>query len=167
MRENNMGLLDRIYQIVQVICKLFLVAEICITCMAVAGRYIAFIPDPAWSEELTLTCMIYMAFISAALAIRRQAHIRMTSFDKYLPVKVVQSLDIIDDLLVLIFSAVFVFVGFPYALQVGRASYVSLTWLSKFWLYVPVPLSGIFMVIFQMEILVRHIRIFINKGGEE
>ena len=60
------GILDYLYSIIKVICKLFLVAEIAITSMAVAGRYIPFIPDPAWSEEMTLTCMIYMAFIGAA-----------------------------------------------------------------------------------------------------
>ena len=40
------GILDYLYSIIKVICKLFLVAEIAITSMAVAGRYIPFIPDP-------------------------------------------------------------------------------------------------------------------------
>ena len=39
------GILDYLYSIIKVICKLFLVAEIAITSMAVAGRYIPFIPD--------------------------------------------------------------------------------------------------------------------------
>ena len=44
------GILDYLYSIIKVICKLFLVAEIAITSMAVAGRYIPFIPDPAWTR---------------------------------------------------------------------------------------------------------------------
>lgn len=39
------GILDYLYSIIKVICKLFLVAEIAITSMAVAGRYIPFIPE--------------------------------------------------------------------------------------------------------------------------
>lgn len=166
-KTQKSGLFDKTYDVVKVICKLFLITEICITSMAVAGRYIPFIPDPAWSEEMTLTCMIYMAFISAALAIRRGAHIRMTSFDRYLPEKLVNGIDILDDILVLAFSAMLVIVGFPYCLKVGKTMYVSLPKLSKFWMYAPVPISGIAMIIFQTEILVKHIRSFCVKGAKK
>ena len=62
---------DITYRVVLVLCKILLVADILITSMAVAGRYIPFIPDPSWSEEVVLTLMSYMAVLSAALAIRR------------------------------------------------------------------------------------------------
>ena len=76
---------DVTYKVVLFICKLLLIADILITTMSVIGRYVPFIPDPAWTEEVVLTCMSYMAVLSAALAIRRGAHIRMTAFDVYLP----------------------------------------------------------------------------------
>ena len=74
-------LYDWTYKIVMFICKVLLIVDILITTMAVCGRYISFIPDPAWSEQVVLTCMIYMAVLSATLAIRRNAHIRMTALD--------------------------------------------------------------------------------------
>ena len=83
---------DVTYKIVLFICKLLLIADILITTMSVLGRYISFIPDPSWSEEMVLTLMSYMAVLSAALAIRRGAHIRMTAFDTYLPKKLLQIL---------------------------------------------------------------------------
>ena len=83
---------DATYQSVMFLCKLLLVVDILITTMSVIGRYVPFIPDPAWSEEVVLTCMSYMAVLSAALAIRRGAHIRMTAFDSYLPKNVVKFL---------------------------------------------------------------------------
>ena len=64
---------DITYKVVLFICKLLLIADILITTMSVIGRYVSFIPDPAWSEEVVLTCMSYMAVLSAALAIRRGA----------------------------------------------------------------------------------------------
>ena len=85
---------DITYKVVMFICKILLIADIAITSMSVAGRYIPFIPDPAWSEEVVLTCMSYMAVLSAALAIRRGAHIRMTALDPYLPKTLVKILDI-------------------------------------------------------------------------
>ena len=76
---------DITYKVVLFVCKILLILDILITTMSVLGRYVSFIPDPAWSEEVVLTCMAYMAVLSAALAIRRGAHIRMTAFDQYLP----------------------------------------------------------------------------------
>ena len=73
-------LYDVTYKVMLLICKLLLVADILITSMSVLGRYVSFVPDPAWSEEIVLTLMSYMAVLSAALAIRRGAHIRMTAF---------------------------------------------------------------------------------------
>ena len=115
------------YRVVLFLCKLLLVVDILITTMAVAGRYISFIPDPAWSEEVVLTCMSYMAVLSAALAIRRGAHIRMTAFDRYLPAKVVKSLDIIADLAVLALAVIMITVGWKYATGSGcKGKYVSM-----------------------------------------
>lgn len=158
---------DAAYKIVLLLCKLLLIVDILITTMAVAGRYISFIPDPAWSEEIVLTCMAYMAVLSAALAIRRNAHIRMTAFDKYLPRKLVIFLDIIADLAVLALAVVMIVVGWKYAMQIGsKGSYVSMPNLSRFWMYFPIPLAGIAMLIFEIETIYTHIkRFFVEEEG--
>ena len=157
---------DFTYNVVMFICKVLLVIDIAITCMSVAGRYIAFIPDPAWSEEVVLTCMSYMAVLSAALAIRRGAHIRMTALDRYLPKNLVKSLDIIADLAVLILAVIMITVGWKYASGIGsKGSYVSMPNVSRFWMYFPVPLAGVAMLIFELEALYNHIRgIFVKEG---
>ena len=155
---------DLTYKVVLFVCKVLLVIDIAITSMAVAGRYIPFIPDPAWSEEVVLTCMSYMAVLSAALAIRRGAHIRMTAFDMYLPKKVVKALDILSDVAVMILGVVMMAVGWNYATTLGgRGFYVSMPWLSRFWMYFPVPLAGVAMIIFEIGSLYNHIKSFFVK----
>ncbi|SNS16779.1 TRAP-type C4-dicarboxylate transport system, small permease component [Anaerovirgula multivorans] len=156
---------DMTYKIVLFLCKLLLIVDILITTMAVAGRYISFIPDPAWSEEVVLTCMAYMAVLSAALAIRRKAHIRMTAFDKYLPKKVIIALDILSDAAVLALGVIMMVVGWRYAVLLGsRGSYVSMPSVSRFWMYFPVPLAGIAMVIFEIDTIYNHIKgIFLKE----
>ncbi|MCH3908311.1 MAG: TRAP transporter small permease [Sphaerochaeta sp.] len=166
---------DWTYRIFLVICKVLLIADILITSYAVAGRmlhqYVPFLKDPAWSEEVVLTCMAYMAVISAALAIRRQAHIRMTAFDKYIPRTGLFVLDIIADIGVCILGLVMLIVGWRYARTIGaRGTYVSMPWLSKFWMYVPVPLAGLAMIVFEMEAIYNHIKHFVlndqpTRGG--
>ena len=143
---------DVAYQVVLFICKILLIADIGITSMAVAGRYISFIPDPAWSEELVLTFMSYMAVLSAALAIRRKAHIRMTCFDQYLPKSVVLVLDVIADIAVIGLGFVMLIVGWRYTTTLGSVgTYISMPKLSKFWMYFPIPVAGIAMIIFEIE----------------
>ena len=127
---------DKTYEFVMFLCKMLLTVDILITCMAVAGRYVPFIPDPAWSEEVVLTCMAYMALLSAALAIRRNAHIRMTAFDIYLPKTVVRALDILSDVAVLALAVIMITVGWKYANGIGsKGTYVSMPWLSRFWMF--------------------------------
>ena len=155
---------DFTYKAVMVICKLLLIADILITTMAVAGRDIPFIPDPAWSEEVVLTCMSYMAVLSAALAIRRGAHIRMTALDTYLPKGLVKFLDILADGAVLALSVIMIVVGWQYATGLGaKGSYVSMPKVSRFWMYFPVPLAGVAMLIFELEAVYNHIKGFFVK----
>lgn len=155
---------DVIYKVVLLVCKLLLIFDILITSMAVAGRYISFIPDPAWSEEVVLTAMAYMAVLSAALAIRNDSHIRMTVFDKYIPKKILISSDIISDVAVMALAIVMIVVGWQYAVQIGsKGSYVSMPDVSRFWMYFPVPLAGMAMFIFEIEAIYNHIKKFFVK----
>ena len=155
---------DAVYQGVLFLCKLLLVADIAITSMALAGRYIPFIPDPSWSEEVVLTLMSYMAVLAAALAIRRGSHIRMTAFDKYLPDKLLLVLDLLADVAVLVLAVIMLVQGWSYASTLGsRGFYVSMPKLSRFWMYFPVPLAGAAMIIFELETIYNHIKLFFGK----
>jgi TRAP-type C4-dicarboxylate transport system permease small subunit len=159
---------DVAYKIVLFICKLLLVADILITSMSVLGRYVSFVPDPAWSEEIVLTLMSYMAVLSAALAIRRGAHIRMTALDVYLPKTLIKILDLLADAFIMVLAFVMLIVGWQYATTLGaKASYVSLPKLSKFWMYFPIPIAGFAMIIFELEAIYNHIKGFFIKGEDK
>ncbi len=161
-------LYDVTYKVMLLICKLLLVADILITSMSVLGRYISFVPDPAWSEEIVLTLMSYMAVLSAALAIRRGAHIRMTALDRYLPSTLVKILDLLNDVFVLGLALVMITVGWKYAFTIGsKGTYVSLPKLSRFWMYFPIPVAGVAMLVFELEAVYNHIKGFFGKGGDK
>ena len=162
---------DVTYKVVLVICKVFLIADILITSYAVAGRllhqWIPFLTDPSWTEEVVLTLMSYMAVLSAALSIRRGAHIRMTAFDRYLPAKLIKVLDILADIAVLVLGLIMLVEGWKYCTTLGgRGTYISMPWLSRFWMYLPVPVAGIAMIVFELEAVYNHIKSFYVKEGE-
>jgi TRAP-type C4-dicarboxylate transport system permease small subunit len=155
---------DWMYKIAMCICKILLVADILVVSFTVLGRYVSFIPDPTWTEEITLTLMSYMAVLSGALAIRRGAHIRMTSFDRYLPKKLINILDILADLAILALAYVMIVEGFKYADGIGgKGFYPSLPWLSKQVMYMPIPIAGIAMIVFEAEALFNDILKLMGK----
>ena len=160
---------DWTYKILMFICKLLLIGDILITSWAVAGRYIPFITDPHWSEEIVLTFMAYMAVLSATLAIRRRAHIRMTAFDTYLPRKVLLVSDIIADIAVLVLGVVLVVYGIRFCnspLSI-RGKYASIPTLSKFWQYLPIPVAGVGMIVFELEQVFLHLEELFVKDKEK
>lgn len=110
--------------------------------------------------------MCYMAVLSAALAIRKGSHIRMTAFDTYLPKNVIKVLDILSDLAILTLAVIMLTVGWKYATGIGsKGFYTSMPRLSRFWMYFPVPLAGAAMIIFETESLYNHIKSFYVKEG--
>lgn len=164
------------------ICKILLIVDILIASYTVLGRYctqlatdhpdtlgwLGIFKDPAWSEEVILSCMAYMAVLAAALAIRHNSHIRMTALDRYLPGGVIKALDIVADMAVLTLAVVMLVVGWQYTTTLGaRGTYVSMPWLSRFWMYLPVPMAGLFMIVFEIEALYNHVKAFFVKDGEK
>ena len=171
---------DATYKAAMSLCKILLIADILIASYAVLGRFcqqwsrnyaflsfLSVIKDPAWTEQVVLTCMSYMAVLSAALAIRTGAHIRMTAFDTYLPKKVVKVLDVLADVAVMVLGLIMVVEGWKYATTLGgKGFYESIPWLSRFWMYFPVPLAGIAMIVFELEALYNHVKSFYIKEEE-
>ena len=93
--------------------------------------------------------------LSATLAIRKRSHIRMTAFDKYLPQKLLLCLDLLADLAVLILGVVLLVQGAKVIDPNGNiarfAKYSSLPKLSQIWMYLPVAVAGVGMIIFELE----------------
>lgn len=159
-------LYDVVDKLFMALCKILLIADICIATLSVINRYFPIMSSASWTEEIVLTLMSYMAVLSAALAIRHNGHIRMTSFDPYLPAAVIKVLDILSDVAVMVLGVMMLVVGWQYASTIGaRGTYVSMTWLSRFWMYFPIPLAGFAMVVFEVESLYNHIKaIFVKEA---
>ena len=112
--------------------------------------------------------MSYMAVLSAALAIRRDAHIRMSAFDRYLPKTLLNVLDLLADVAVSAFAWIMLIVGWKYAMKIGgRGFYISIPKLSKFWMYFPIPLAGLAMIIFEIEKIYNDIKTFFVPKSDE
>ena len=67
---------DVTYKVVLFICKILLIVDILITTMSVVGRYVPFIPDPAWSEEVVLTLSLIHIFSGAMRQLSQRESLR-------------------------------------------------------------------------------------------
>ncbi len=154
-----------------VLCKLLLIGDIVITTLTVLQRYLpnTIFPAMPWGEQIVLTLMVYMTVLSAALAIRTNGHIRMNVFDQFLPKKLLKVSDLIADLLVLTLGVVML----VYGIQVCTgplakfAKYETIPKLSKMWMYLPVPIAGGAMIVFEIEAIYRNIRSWFVKEEEK
>jgi len=152
---------DVVYKALLFICKLFLVGTIFVTCWMVAGRYIVFIPSPMWTEEVILTLIAYTTMLSASLALRRSAHIRMIALDPYFHKTVIKALDLIADIAIMYFCYVMLTQGWEFTTNIGaKGFYVSMPNVPLTWRYLPVPLGGIFLLFFNIEVTYNHIKAF-------
>ena len=161
-------LYDWTYKILMFICKILLIGDIVITSWSVIGRYVPFITDPHWSEEIVLTFMAYMAVLSATLAIRKRSHIRMTAFDNVLPKKAIKVLDLLADIAVLALGVILLVEGTKFCNSplAAKGKYASLPKLSKVWQYLPIPVAGFSMIVFELEQVFLRIQAFFVKDEE-
>jgi len=152
---------DVVYNVILFLCKLLLVGTIFVTCWMVAGRYIPFIPSPMWTEEVILTLIAYTTMLSASLALRKSAHIRMIALDPYFPKPVLKTLDLVADIAIMYFAYIMLTQGWTFTMNIGaRGFYVSMPNLSLTWRYLPVPLGGAFMMLFNIEVIYNHFKAF-------
>ena len=83
-------LMDGIFNLLQAYSKVVLLAVVLIVCAQVVSRKF-FNYSIIWSEEVALLLMVWMAFISMAIGVAKDIHIRITLFFDLFP-KPVQSL---------------------------------------------------------------------------
>ena len=57
--------------------------------------------------------------------------------------------------------------GWKYTTTLGsRGTYVSMPKVSRFWMYFPIPVAGVAMIIFELEAIYNDIKAFFVKEGE-
>ena len=123
------------------LCKIFFVGMVVVTAYVVFGRFVLN-NSPSWGEELALLCMVYMSMISAALAIRKDTHIRMTVIDLFLPEKVVNFFKGMAQVMIFCFSWFMIIYGWQFAQLMGRSMMTGLR-VKSMYLYLAIPIAGV------------------------
>lgn len=145
---------DTIYWIFMTFCKLIFIASICITAYVVFMRFVMS-KTPRWGEQSILLCMVYMAMISASLAIRTDKHLRVVMIQYLFPAhmreKVMGILHGLSEICIFLFSLFMIVYGAQFT-QLMSKSLLSGIPIAKAWLYASVPVAGVCMLLMQSEL---------------
>lgn len=123
-----------------VVALLFMVA---LMIVVVVGRYF-FSVVPAWSEEMSLLAMSYLAFLSAALIERDKEHIRISIIDQYYPKSLLRICNVVRYLVKLFFSVALCWFGFLLTINC-KNRYASIN-VTQAFSFLPAVIAGALML---------------------
>lgn len=122
-------------------CRILLSLEVVIITYVVITRYI-FRASPAWGDELARLLLIWFGLICAVYALRTDSHARITILDKLLPARGAQSIWVINQTIILLFSIFMIVYGTKIVFSTRRAILPAMG-IARSWLYLPLPITGI------------------------
>jgi len=139
------------------LCALMLAAMVVLLFIQVVGRY-GFENPPDWTEELARMVFIYLTFVGGALAIVRNAHLRIESFHDRLSQRAKTTLDIALTLVGVIFLVVTLYYSMG---LLGRLSHqpMSSVPISKAFMFAAVPVGCALMLVYELLRIRNYVRV--------
>ena len=111
----------------------------------VVMRYV-FSNTPSWTEEVALIMVCWFVYLGAVIGLKEDLHIGIEMFVSKLPKKVLFAVEVVDNLLILGLSALFMNFGFSLAWFVRNNS-LPATGLSVAVYYYVIGIAGILMTL--------------------
>ena len=121
------------------ICLIMLI----VTCTGIICRYVFHIAL-VFSPELSRYLYIFIIFIGTFLGIKNNTHVGVDVFVNLLPTKMKKIIMIFRNISMLIFSIFITYYGFKFV-SVGMSQSTLSLGISKGWIYLILPICGIFM----------------------
>ena len=146
------------------LCALLLAAMVALLFIQVVGRY-AFDNPPDWTEELARTVFIYLTFVGGALAIVRNAHLRIESFHNRMSPRSKMKLDILLTSIGVVFLAVTLYYSVG---LLGRLSHqpMSSVPISKAFMFAAVPVGCALMLVYELLRIRNYVRELSRKSRD-
>jgi TRAP-type C4-dicarboxylate transport system permease small subunit len=153
---------ERLDRWVDGVCLAVLAAMTIIACLEVFLRYVMRQSLP-WAEEMPKYLMIWLTFLGASLATRRDSHVGFTTVLETLPPRARRWLVLVGRLLVLLFLYYVVRWGAVLALTMGFVSVTAALQIPFFYVFLAVPIGGGLMI---LQLAVLTVRDFVGARGE-
>lgn len=142
---------------VERVCMILVVALAIIVFLQVFNRFILKAPL-AWSEDLAMLLFQWVAFLGAAVGVKRTRHFGIELVVKQMSARTRHWIEIAVVPLVVGAVAVVMIVQGSSLIQFNYNRIYSSMDLSYIWAYLPIPISGVLIVIFLVQQEVQRLR---------
>jgi len=147
------GLTDRILDAIVWVC--ILIAGLALVFIVISfgwlvwGRYVMN-NTPTWVEQSALLLMAYIAFLGAAVGVRRNSHLNIDFVREAFPAVPREAMRYMADLLVAVFGACMAFEGYK-LIMINEGRMIPMIDLSESWRALPMAIAGVLFVIFSVR----------------
>lgn len=149
-KENStreMGMLDKIAEGISafmiIMCVLIFAVMVFSVSYGVIGRYLPFVKNPRWTQELAILCMVWLCFMAAGFAIKEGLHVRMTLINFLVPKKAASFLHMMAYVLLLVVNIMWVAYGVQILALTQRAKMSATGWPMSI-IYLSVVIGGVY-----------------------
>jgi len=118
----------------------------------VFSRYVEFVPRFFWTEEVARFSFIWMLFLGAAVAVRRQSHFVIDLIPRRWDARAGRAIDVLV-LLIVIGVAVAMVAGGVHFVEMGLRRISTVSGIALAWIYLAIPVAALSMIAFALEIL--------------
>jgi TRAP-type C4-dicarboxylate transport system permease small subunit len=145
------------------LCALLLATMVVLLFIQVVGRYV-FENPPDWTEELARAVFIYLTFIGGALAIVRNAHLRIESLHERLSPRAKMTLDTVLVLVGVIFLCATLYYSFGLLTRLAHQPMTSVP-ISKAFMFAAVPIGCALMLVYELLRVRNYVRALAAHAG--
>ncbi len=138
------------------ICAALMVALAVIVFVQVFNRFILQTPL-AWSEDLAMLLYQWVVFVGAALGVKRLRHFGIELVVRQFPERWRHQIELLTPIVILIVALVMIVQGYT-LVTINQNRTFSTMDLSYIWAFLPIPLSGVLIIVYLVQLEVRRWR---------
>ncbi len=142
--------------LVESVCMVLVVALAVVVFLQVFNRFVLKAPL-AWSEDLAMLLFQWVAFLGAAVGIKRMRHFGIELVVKKMSPKARHAIEILVPFIVGIVAVTMITEGYK-LIQFNTNRIYSSMDLSYVWAYLPIPVSGALIIIFLIQQEIRRLK---------
>lgn len=107
---------------------------------------------PSWSEELSRLLLVWISFFGIAYGVKERLHIALGLFVGLFPKSIQHVFDLFSKLLLIGFGAIMIYYGRQFVILMGGSTMPG-TGLTSSYLYACIPVAGVFLILYGIELL--------------
>jgi TRAP-type transport system small permease protein len=136
--------------LIEAACAVAVVSLTVIVCLQVFNRFVLKTPL-AWSEDLAMLLFQWVVFLGAALGVKRLRHFGIELIVRHFPERLRHWVELLTPAAMAIVALVMIFQGWA-ILQLNRARIFSSMEVTYTWAFLPIPLSGVLILIYLVQL---------------